>query len=213
MQPVEIMPIQDSLVLRARGSELLILAQHVTELKQRKSPRDFSIYFTDDALVNRPARKLFQSWLRKDDTLWQRLFKMVHEMEQIAAEDAEAKAEVPHVKSKKVALKAEGHVVEPVVTAKVKPAKSDVKAAPKKEAAPVKAAPKKPEKAVAAPVAKAAPAKKAAPAPAKKAAPAPAKKSAPAKKAAPAKAAKAPAKASAKPGSKAKPAAKPAKKR
>ena len=209
MQPVEIMPIQDSLVLRARGSELLILAQHVTELKQRKSPRDFSMYFTVEALVNRPARKLFEAWLRKDDTLWQRLFKMIHEMEQGVGAEDEAKAEVPEVKAKQVALKAKGQVIDPVVSTKAKSAKTEVKdevkaevkkeakkeaakkEAPKKVAAPSQSAPKKPEKAAAKPAAKAVakPAAKAAPAkktvaakPAKSAKPAPTK--APAKSAA-----------------------------
>lgn len=110
MQPVEIMPIQDSLILRARGSELLILAQHITELKQRKSKRDFSIYFTGEALVNRPARKLFEAWLRKDGTLWERLFHMVHEMEQGAESD-----EKPVVKANNPALTAKSTVVEAAV--------------------------------------------------------------------------------------------------
>lgn len=107
MQPVEIMPIQDSLILRARGSELLILAQHISELKQRKSKRDFSMYFTGEALVNRPARKLFEAWLRKDGTLWERLFQMVHEMEQGAESD-----EKPVVKANNPALTAKSKVVE-----------------------------------------------------------------------------------------------------
>lgn len=79
MMKVEIMPIQESLVLRARGSELLILPQHIKELQGKKEPKAFTHYFTDEALVNRPARKLFEAWLRKDETLWPRLFKTVHE--------------------------------------------------------------------------------------------------------------------------------------
>lgn len=217
MQPVEIMPIQDSLVLRARGSELLILAQHVTELKQRKSPRDFSMYFTVEALVNRPARKLFEAWLRKDDTLWQRLFKMIHEMEQGVGAEDQAKAEVPEVKAKQVALKAKGQVIDPVVSTKAKSAKTEVKAevkkeaakkeAPKKVAAPSKSAPKKPEKSAAKPAAKAVAKPAAKAAPAKKIVAAK-----PAKSAKPAPTTKAPAKSAAKTGAKAGK-AKPAKKR
>ncbi len=221
MQPVEIMPIQDSLVLRARGSELLILAQHVTELKQRKSPRDFSMYFTVEALVNRPARKLFEAWLRKDDTLWQRLFKMIHEMEQGVGAEDQAKAEVPEVKAKQVALKAKGQVIDPVVSTKAKSAKTEVKAevkaevkkeaakkeAPKKVAAPSKSAPKKPEKSAAKPAAKAVAKPAAKAAPAKKTVAAK-----PAKSAKPAPTTKAPAKSAAKTGAKAGK-AKPAKKR
>lgn len=128
MQPVEIMPIQDSLVLRARGSELLILAQHISELKQRKSKRDFSIYFTGEALVNRPARKLFEAWLRKDGTLWERLFHMVHEMEQTSSDSQAASDEQPVVKAKSPSLTAKSSVIEPAVEALAeKPVKKGVK--------------------------------------------------------------------------------------
>jgi hypothetical protein len=77
--PVEIIPIHESLVLRARGSELLIIPDHVRELKSRSNPKEFSEYFTREALVNRPARKLFEAWVRKDPTVWKRLFAAVHE--------------------------------------------------------------------------------------------------------------------------------------
>ena len=78
MGPVEILPLQETIVLRARGSELLILAHHVKKLKDLAKPRDFSQYFRAEALVNRPARKLFEAWLRKDHTLWPRLYQTVH---------------------------------------------------------------------------------------------------------------------------------------
>ncbi len=76
---VEIFPIQDTLVLRARGSELLIMAPHVKELKERKTPQEFSNYFMTKALINRPARKLFEAWLRKDRSLWPRIYKTIQE--------------------------------------------------------------------------------------------------------------------------------------
>jgi len=76
--PVEILPVQETIVLRARGSELLILPHHVKKLKGLTKPRDFSQYFRGEALVNRPARKLFEAWLRKDHTLWPRLYQAVH---------------------------------------------------------------------------------------------------------------------------------------
>lgn len=77
MLPVEILPFQENVILRAGGSELLIISVHVRKLQQLKKPRDFSQYFKDEALVNRPARKLFEAWLRKDGTLWPRLYKTV----------------------------------------------------------------------------------------------------------------------------------------
>jgi hypothetical protein len=85
--PVEIIPIHESLVLRARGSELLIIPAHVRELKSLKDPKQFGQYFTANALVNRPARKLFEAWVRKDPTVWKRLFSTVHE--QMNAQEGE----------------------------------------------------------------------------------------------------------------------------
>lgn len=88
MAPVEIHPFHDSLVLRAKGSELLILPHHVRALKERTVPKDFSGYFMSDALINRPARKLFEAWLRKDAGLWGRIYRAVQGME-LSAEEAE----------------------------------------------------------------------------------------------------------------------------
>jgi hypothetical protein len=79
MQAVELYYHQDFAILRARGSELLILPQHVTALQKLSSSKEFSEYFMNTALVNRPARKLFQAWLRKDASLWTRLFKLIHD--------------------------------------------------------------------------------------------------------------------------------------
>jgi hypothetical protein len=94
--PVELLPVQDTLVLRARGSELLILPSHVHELKTLAKAKDFSQYFRAEALLNRPARKLFEAWLRKDQTLWTRLYKCVHkEMDLSGGPSDEAPAEAP----------------------------------------------------------------------------------------------------------------------
>lgn len=89
MLPVEILPVQETIVLRARGSELLILPHHVKKLKGFVKPRDFSQYFRAEALVNRPARKLFEAWLRKDHTLWPRLYQTVHKDMDVAEGDGE----------------------------------------------------------------------------------------------------------------------------
>ena len=91
MLPVEILASQETIVLRARGSELLILPHHVHRLKALVKPTEFSAYFRSEALVNRPARKLFEAWLRKDTTVWTRLYRTVHhEMELNAEADAPA---------------------------------------------------------------------------------------------------------------------------
>lgn len=78
MLPVEIVPVDGTtIVLRARGSELLILPHHIGQLKSCKNPKDFTGYFLTNALLNRPARKLFEAWLRKDKSLWQRIYRTV----------------------------------------------------------------------------------------------------------------------------------------
>ncbi len=91
MQPVELYPIQNSLILRARGVELLVLSHHVTELKARKDTKEFADYFLKRAMVNRSARKLFEAWLRKDTTLWKRIYHSVmNDFEENKEETAEA---------------------------------------------------------------------------------------------------------------------------
>ena len=102
MLPVEILPVQETIILRARGSELLILPHHVKKLKGFAKPGDFSQYFRGEALVNRPARKLFEAWLRKDQTLWPRLYHTVHKEIEFApdsesAEGHESSASAPAV--------------------------------------------------------------------------------------------------------------------
>ena len=93
MQPVELYPIQNSLILRARGVELLVLSHHVQALKDKKETKEFSEYFLQKAMVNRSARKLFEAWLRKDTTLWRRIYHSVmHDFEE-NKEEATEKAE------------------------------------------------------------------------------------------------------------------------
>lgn len=90
MQPVELYPIQNSLILRARGVELLVLSHHVIELKARKDTKEFADYFLKRAMVNRSARKLFEAWLRKDNTLWRRIYHSVmHDFEENKEETTE----------------------------------------------------------------------------------------------------------------------------
>ncbi len=77
MQAVELYPIQNSLILRARGVELLVLPVHIEALKNLKDSKPFAEYFLQTAMVNRAARKLFEAWLKKDASLWQRIYKSV----------------------------------------------------------------------------------------------------------------------------------------
>jgi hypothetical protein len=94
VQAVELYPIQNSLILRARGVELLVLSHHIVELKERKDTKEFAEYFLKRAMVNRSARKLFEAWLKKDNTLWRRIYHSVmHDFEENKEETAETAAE------------------------------------------------------------------------------------------------------------------------
>ena len=79
MFKVAISFVEQNLVLRAAPSELCVLAEHVEELRKLKETSEFAAYFRDKALVNRPARKLFDAWLRKERGLWQRIYNTVHD--------------------------------------------------------------------------------------------------------------------------------------
>lgn len=159
MLPVEILPVQETIVLRARGSELLILPHHVKELKGMTKPKDFSEYFRAEALVNRPARKLFEAWLRKDGTLWPRLYQTIHKEMDLSGSAGESPAEKPAKKAAKDGEPAKADKVKAKEKEAPKPAKAEKAAAPAKkektEAKPVKAAKdEKPAKAKAAAPAK-----------------------------------------------------------
>lgn len=78
MTTVEIYYAQGALILRSKGSELLILPQYVEHLQTLKEAKPFTEYFRSEALVNRPARKLFLAWERKDPSLWNRIYQTVH---------------------------------------------------------------------------------------------------------------------------------------
>ena len=77
MLPVEIYCRNENVILRARNSEILILPTYARVLRTLTEPKAFSEYFLQEALINRPARKLFEAWLRKDNTLWPRLFQNI----------------------------------------------------------------------------------------------------------------------------------------
>lgn len=76
---IEIYYAQGAVMMRAKGAELLILPQHISHLQTLKDPKQFVDYFKSEALVNRPARKLFIAWERKDPTLWKNLYSIIHE--------------------------------------------------------------------------------------------------------------------------------------
>ena len=77
MRPVEIVYHQGTLILRAKNSELLILQHHVKTLHSISQGSEFTQYFLKEALLNSTARKLFEAWLRKDSTVWPRIYSTI----------------------------------------------------------------------------------------------------------------------------------------
>ncbi|RZA25440.1 MAG: hypothetical protein EOP10_06890 [Proteobacteria bacterium] len=92
MQAVELYPIQNSLILRARGVELLVLPVHIEALKEKKDSKAFAEYFLQTAMVNRSARKLYEAWLKKDSSLWKRVYHSVMNDFNEAQADAQEEA-------------------------------------------------------------------------------------------------------------------------
>jgi hypothetical protein len=164
--PVEVLPAPGgNLILRARGSELLIITNHVVELKTKREPKQFTEYFMGEALINRPARKLFEAWLRKDRGLWRRIYDCVQTIdtsgediaalkEEIKAKSSKSKSEpetqaAPVTKPKAEAKAAKESKESGTAKAAKKPAKKE--AEPEKAKAPAKKAEAKPAKAAAKP--------------------------------------------------------------
>ena len=146
MLPVEIVPVDGkTLVLRARGSELLILPHHIGHLKACASPKEFTTYFISNALLNRPARKLFEAWLRKDKTLWQRIYRTIQNEMEVSEEDMQVEevAEKPTPKKKaseekKAEPKAKKEPTKKKADTEEKKTKSTTKKASKKSASETK---------------------------------------------------------------------------
>lgn len=76
--PIEVYYVEGAVILRGKGAELLILPQYISHLQTLKEAKKFVEYFKSEALVNRSARKLFESWERKDSTLWKNIYNIVH---------------------------------------------------------------------------------------------------------------------------------------
>ena len=63
----------DKMILSRGSSQLLITLEHVRKLRDLKDFNDFSEYFKTTALVNRPARRVFEAWERKDSELLKKI--------------------------------------------------------------------------------------------------------------------------------------------
>ncbi len=69
---------QNNLVIRRGDSVLLIESDKVTQLRTLKEAAEFEDFFRNQALVNREARRVFQSWERKDRELLSKLQTEMH---------------------------------------------------------------------------------------------------------------------------------------
>jgi hypothetical protein len=65
---------QNNMILRRGTSSLVINAEHVQELRTTDSEDAFKTFFLTKALQNREARRVFQSWERKDTKLLDKLY-------------------------------------------------------------------------------------------------------------------------------------------
>ena len=64
----------NNLILRRGQSILMITPEHVQTLQTMQDQADFTDYLTTKALVNREARRVYQSWTRKDRDLTAKIF-------------------------------------------------------------------------------------------------------------------------------------------
>jgi len=66
---------QNNLILRRGTSTLVISAQNVQELRLQDSEELFNSYFRTKALENREARRVFESWEKKDVPLLSKIYR------------------------------------------------------------------------------------------------------------------------------------------
>ncbi|MBX9704431.1 MAG: hypothetical protein K2X39_09790 [Silvanigrellaceae bacterium] len=66
---------RNNFVMRRGASTLLIDAEKVQQLRMLSNETEFTDFFRTKALVNREARRVFESWERKDSELLNKIFK------------------------------------------------------------------------------------------------------------------------------------------
>ncbi|MEY4064741.1 MAG: hypothetical protein RIR26_949 [Pseudomonadota bacterium] len=64
----------NNMILRRGASVLMIEAANVQVLRTLKEKNEFTEFFRTKALVNREARRVFESWERKDKDLLDKLY-------------------------------------------------------------------------------------------------------------------------------------------
>jgi hypothetical protein len=66
---------QNNLVLKRGASSLIINAENVQTLRTQNNETEFNEFFRTKALENREARRVFESWERKDSELLSKIYK------------------------------------------------------------------------------------------------------------------------------------------
>lgn len=66
---------RNNLILRRGASQILINAENVQSLRVQENEEAFHQFFRTTALQNREARRVFQSWERKDTSLLTKIYK------------------------------------------------------------------------------------------------------------------------------------------
>jgi hypothetical protein len=70
---------QNSLVLRRGQTTIQIIPEDATTLRTMKEQETFVEFFRSTALKNREARRVFESWERKDSALLLKVYKEMTE--------------------------------------------------------------------------------------------------------------------------------------
>jgi len=78
LETVKVFLAEGVLLLQARNAELVIMNEHVVALKKIGDIKDFNRYFLEKALLNRSARKLFQSLTRRNNELRAKIYQKIH---------------------------------------------------------------------------------------------------------------------------------------
>ncbi|BBH52802.1 hypothetical protein [Fluviispira sanaruensis] len=66
---------RNNLILTRGASQIVIAAEKVQNLRTQDTETGFIEYFRSTALENREARRVFQSWERKDKELLNKIYK------------------------------------------------------------------------------------------------------------------------------------------
>ncbi len=65
---------QNNLILKRGESSLVINAENVSGLRTQENEDAFHTFFRTTALQNRQARRVFESWEKKDEALLKKIY-------------------------------------------------------------------------------------------------------------------------------------------